>query len=288
MRRIPDSELIINQDGSIFHLHIKPENLAHKIIMMGDPARVDLTASFFDSIEHTSQNREFKVTTGIYRGKRITAMSHGIGPDNIDIVMTELDALVNINLETREVKKEHTTLEIVRVGTSGGMQDFCTVGSWVVANRSIGFDGVLNYYAGRNSVCDLSYEETFKKFTNWNTLNASPYVVMADNELVQRIGYDMILGTTISAIGFYGPQGRYVRLPLANPTLNEKIEKFICNGEAITNYEMESAPLAGLSKLLGHKAMTICTIIANRLDNKTNVNYKESIVNLMKTVLNRI
>lgn len=288
MRTIPDSELIINSDGSVFHLHIKPEQLSDKIIMMGDPGRVELTASFFDSIECDIQSREFRTITGTYKGKRITALSHGIGPDNIDIVITELDALANVDFGTREVKAEFKQLTMVRVGTSGGLQPNCPVGTYVVSQKSIGFDGVLNYYEGRNKVAELDFEEAFKKHVNWSPLHCSPYVVKADEELVDRIGHDMIKGVTISAIGFYGPQGRYVRMPLANPDLNSKIESFKFGTDIITNYEMESAPLAGLGRLMGHKAMTVCSIIANRLAGDSNANYKGSIEDLIKTVLERI
>lgn len=288
MRVIPESELIINDDGSVFHLHIKPEELSDKIIMMGDPERVALTASYFDSIECEVQSREFRTITGTYKGKRITAISHGIGPDNIDIVLTELDALANVDFKTRTVKSEFKQLTLVRVGTSGGLQSNCPIGSYVVAAKSIGFDGVLNYYAGRNEVCELDFEDAFKKHVNWSPLHCSPYVVKADNELVERIGHDMVKGVTISAIGFYGPQGRYVRMPLANPDLNSKIESFQFINDRITNYEMESAPLAGLSLLMGHKAMTVCTIIANRLAGESNANYKGSIEDLIQTVLDRI
>ena len=288
MRIIPDSELIINDDGSVFHLHLKPEHLSDKIIMMGDPDRVSLTASFFDSIEHEAQSREFHTITGYYKGKRITALSHGIGPDNIDIVLTELDALANVDFKTREVKKDFKQLTMVRVGTSGGMQPHVPIGTYVVAARSIGFDGVINYYADRNKVVDLDFEKAFKEHTGWNPLHCSPYIVKADEELVKQIGHDMVQGVTISAIGFYGPQGRYVRLPLAQPDLNSKIESFAYGKEVITNYEMESAPLAGLSKMMGHRAMTICTIIANRLAGESNANYKGTIEQLVKTVLDRI
>lgn len=288
MRIIPESELIINSDGSVFHLHLKPEQLSDKIIMMGDPERVSLTASFFDSIEYDIQSREFHTITGTYKGKRITALSHGIGPDNIDIVLTELDALANIDFKTREVKKDFNQLTMVRVGTSGGLQPHCPIGSYVVAAKSIGFDGVLNYYEGRKDITLNEFEEAFKKYVGWNPQHCAPYVVKADEELVQRIGYDMIPGVTISAIGFYGPQGRYVRMPLANPDLNSKIETFRYEDDMITNYEMESAPLAGLGRLMGHKAMTICTIIANRLAGESNANYKGSIEDLIKKVLDRI
>lgn len=288
MRKIPDSELIINNDGSVFHLHIKPEQLSDKIIMMGDPSRVDLTASFFDSIECTVQSREFRTITGMYKGKRITALSHGIGPDNIDIVLTELDALANVDFKTHEVKKDFKQLTMVRVGTSGGMQPNCPIGSYVVASKSIGFDGVLNYYEGRERVVEQDFEDAFKEYVDWSPLHCAPYVVEADQELVNRIGHDMIQGVTISSIGFYGPQGRYVRMPLAKPDLNSRIEAFEFKGEKITNYEMESAPLAGLGKLMGHKAMTVCTIIANRLSGGSNSEYKGSIEDLIKKVLDRI
>lgn len=288
MRIIPDSELIINSDGSVFHLHLKPEQLSDKIIMMGDPDRVSLTASFFDSIECDVRSREFHTVTGIYKGKRITAISHGIGPDNMDIVITELDALANVDFVTRGVKKDFRQLTMVRVGTSGGLQPYCPIGSYVVAAKSIGFDGVLNYYEGRNEIVDLGFEEAFKQSVNWSPLHCSPYVIKADEELVNRIGHDMIQGVTVSAIGFYGPQGRYVRMPLANPDLNSKIESFVFENQRITNYEMESAPLAGLGRLMGHKAMTVCAIIANRLAGKSNADYKGSIEDLIKTVLDRI
>ncbi|MDR2950865.1 MAG: nucleoside phosphorylase [Prevotella sp.] len=289
MRIIPDSELIINNDGSVFHLHIKPEQLSDKIIMMGDPDRVALTASFFDTIECEVQSREFRTITGTYHGKRITALSHGIGPDNMDIVITELDALANVDFETREVKADFKQLTMVRVGTSGGLQPHCPIGSYVVAAKSIGFDGVLNYYEGRDNVALLDFEEAFKKHVNWNPQHCAPYVIKADEELVERIGgEDMIKGVTISAIGFYGPQGRYVRMPLANPDLNSKIETFKFDQDVITNYEMESAPLAGLGRLMGHRAMTVCTIIANRLAGESNANYKGSIEDLIKKVLDRI
>lgn len=288
MRIIPESEFIINSDGSAFHLHIRPDQLSDKIIMMGDPDRVTHTASYFDSIECEIQSREFRTITGIYKGKRITALSHGIGPDNMDIVVTELDALANIDFETRQVKKDFKQLTMVRVGTSGGLQANCTIGSFVVAATSIGFDGVLNYYANRNSICDLEFEQAFKEYVQWSPLHCSPYVVKAHQELIKQIGYDMIQGTTVSAIGFYAPQGRYVRMPLADPLLNTKIEEFQFKNQKITNYEMESAPLAGLSRLMGHKAMTVCSIIANRVVGSSNTNYKGSIEDLIKTVLDRI
>jgi uridine phosphorylase len=288
MRIIPESELIINSDGSAFHLHIRPEQLSDKIVMMGDPDRVTMTASFFDSIECDVRSREFHTVTGIYKGKRITALSHGIGTDNIDIVLTELDALANIDFNTRLVKNEFTQLTMVRVGTSGGMQPHCPVGSYVVSEKSVGFDGLIHYYANSESIREMDFEEAFQREVCWSPYHCSPYVVSADEELVDRVGHDMIRGVTISAIGFYGPQGRHVRMPLADPNLNARIESFRFGEYSITNYEMESSAIAGLGKLMGHKAMTVCAIIANRVALKSNADYKGSTEDLIKIVLDRI
>jgi len=288
MRIIPNSEFIVNPDGSVFHLHIRPEQLSDKIVMMGDPDRVTLTASFFDSIECDVRSREFHTVTGMYKGKRLTALSHGIGTDNIDIVVTELDALANIDFHTRTVKPEFRQLTMIRVGTSGGMQPHCPIGSYVVSEKSIGFDGLLHYYAHSQDVREEDFEEAFQKQVNWSPYHCSPYVVSADEELVERIGYDMIRGVTISAIGFYGPQGRHVRLPLADPELNAKIESFRYSHYSITNYEMESSAIAGLGKMMGHKCMTVCAIIANRVALESNAEYKVSIDDLIKVVLERI
>lgn len=290
MRIIPPSELIINEDGSVFHLHIKPEHLADTVVLVGDPARVSMVASYFDegSVECDIQSREFHTVTGKYKGKRITCVSHGIGTDNIDIVLTELDALANIDFSSRTEKPHKKSLTLVRIGTSGGLQPFCPVGSYVVARRSIGFDGLLNFYELPEGVIDLDFEREFCKHTGWSERLASPYVVSADEGLVSRVGEGMVMGVTISAPGFYGPQGRCVRIPLADPCLNEKIMSFDYNGEKITNFEMESSALAGLAKLLGHKAMTVCCIIAGRVDKSMNTNYKGSISGLIETVLERI
>ncbi len=288
MRTIPESEFIINPDGSAFHLHIKPEQLSDKIVMMGDPDRVTMTAGFFDSIECDVRSREFHTVTGMYKGKRITALSHGIGTDNIDIVLTELDALANVDFETRTVNHHRKQLTMVRVGTSGGMQPHCPVGSYVVSEKSIGFDGLIHYYANSRDIREKEFEEAFMQHTNWSPNHCKPYVVSADEELVRRIGHDMIQGVTISAIGFYGPQGRHVRLPLADPELNAKIESFRYDKYAITNYEMEGSAIAGLGKMMGHKAMTVCAIIANRVALKSNADYKGSTEELIKVVLDRI
>ena len=286
---IPESELIINPDGSVFHLHLRPEQLTDRIILVGDPARVDMVAEFFDTRTFEVSSREFHTIGGTYKGKPIMCLSHGIGPDNIDIVINELDALANIDFTTREVRDTHRTLTMVRIGTSGALQPELSLGTPVIAEKSIGFDGVLNYYAGRNEVADLDFEHDLCEQTGLNPLWAKPYVVDADPELVERIGRDdMVRGNTISAVGFYGPQGRELRLPLANPDLNRRIEAFEHRGRRITNYEMESAPLQGLGKLMGHKAMTVCSIIANRFNTEANTNYKSGIRDLIATVLERI
>ncbi len=288
-RIIPESELIINPDGSVFHLHLRPDQLTDRIILVGDPSRVDMVASFFDTKTFEVSSREFHTIGGTYKGKPIMCLSHGIGPDNIDIVITELDALANVDFKTREVRQEPRSLTMVRIGTSGALQPQLTLGTPVIAEKAIGFDGVLNYYAGRNSVADLDFEHALCDHTGWNPLWAKPYVVDADPELVRRIGGDdMVRGNTISAVGFYGPQGREVRLPLANPDLNSRIEQFEFNGRKITNYEMESAPLQGLGKLMGHRCMTVCSIIANRFNTTANPNYKSGIRDLVATVLDRI
>lgn len=286
---IPESELIINSDGSVFHLHLRPDQLTDRVILVGDPARVNMVAEFFDTKTFEVSSREFHTIGGTYKGKPIMCLSHGIGPDNIDIVINELDALANIDFSTREVKDAHRTLSMVRIGTSGALQPELIVGTPVIAEKAIGFDGVLNYYAGRDSVADLDFEKALCEHTGWNPLWAKPYVVNADEELVSRIGgSDMVRGNTISAVGFYGPQGRELRLPLANPDLNSRIETFTHLGRRITNYEMESAPLQGLSRLLGHRAMTVCSIIANRMRHDVTPNYKTAMRDLVATVLDRI
>jgi len=289
MRYFAESELIINPDGSVFHLHVKPEQLADKVILVGDPGRVATVAAHFDNKEFEVESREFRTITGTYKGKRITVLSTGIGCDNIDIVVNELDALANIDFNTREEKKEFRSLELVRIGTCGGLQPNTPVGTYICSQKSIGFDGLLNFYAGRNEACDLAFEEAFKKHMDWSPLLCAPYVIDANAELIARINQgDMVNGVTIAAGGFFGPQGRELRVSLADPKQNEKIESFEYNGYKITNFEMESSALAGLSKLMGHKAMTVCMVIANRLIKEANPNYKNSIDTLIKTVLDRI
>ena len=288
-RIIPPSELIINDDGSVFHIHLRPDQLTDRIIVVGDPGRVNMVASFFDEQTFEVSSREFHTIGGTYKGKPIMCLSHGIGADNIDIVVTELDALANIDFETRTVKDNLRQLSIVRIGTSGGLQPELKLGTPVIAAKALGFDGALNFYARRNEVCDLEFEKAFCDAVKWNPLWANPYVVDADEELVARIGGDdMVCGATITANGFYGPQGRFVRMELAEPELNHRIENFCYNGKKITNYEMESAMLQGLARMMGHKAMTVCCIIANRMNNDATPNYKTAVKDIVKTVLERI
>lgn len=290
-RIIPSSELIVNQDGSIFHLHLKPEQLADKIILCGDPDRVGMIANYFDSKECDVQNREFRTITGSYKGKRITVQSHGIGGDNIEIVASELDALANFDLEKRCVRDEFRQLTMVRIGTSGGLQPESPIGSYVASEKAIGFDGVIYFYDGTERVRDLAYEKALTQQLDWKIEGLKPYVVSADAELLERIvGNDgrIIKGSTIACNGFYAPQGRKLRLPLADENLNKKIEDFRYEGYKITNFEMESSALSGIASLLGHKAMTVCCIIAGRQNLNMNTDYKGSIEDLIQLVLKRI
>ena len=288
-RTIPSSELIINGDGSVFHLHLRPEQLADRVFLVGDPARVDMVASRFESIECNVSSREFHTITGTYHGKRISVVSHGIGTDNIDIVLNELDALVNIDFETRQEKENFRQLTLVRVGTSGGLQDETPIGTYVAAEHSVGFDGVIYFYAGTERIRNKAFEKALLKQLDWKVEGLRPYVVPASPELIQQICQDDILrGNTIAANGFYGPQGRQLRLPLQDPELNKKIQAFDFEGRRLTNYEMESSSLAGLAALMGHRAMTVCCIIAGRKAQNMNTDYKGSIEGLIDLVLDRI
>lgn len=284
-----ESELIINSDGSIFHLHLKPEQLADKVILVGDPGRVKMIASHFEDIEDEVQSREFHSVTGTYQGKRITAQSTGIGCDNIDIVLNELDALANIDFSTRKEKEAFRQLTLVRIGTCGGLQPYTPVGTFIASEKSIGFDGLLNFYAGRDEASDLKLEAAFKEHVGWNLKMGNPYVASANEELINRIaGDDMVRGITVACGGFFGPQGRQLRLPLMDPDLNQKIESFKYDDLQVTNFEMESSALAGLSTLMGHKAMTCCMVIANRVAKKMETEYKGDIDGLITRVLDRI
>lgn len=280
--------MILNQDGSIFHLHLRPEHIADTVILVGDQDRVDMISNYFEKIEIKVQNREFKTHTGIFNGKRISAVSTGIGTDNIDIVINELDAICNIDLNTRTVKSEHKKLNFIRIGTSGALQGDIPVDTPVATQKSIGFDGLLNFYAGRETFADNEAEKAFLEHTNWNTKLATPYFVDASQTLLQKVAFDMVKGYTISAPGFYGPQGRVLRLPLVDDQLNEKISAFRFNDLKINNFEMESSAIYGLSKLLGHEALTICNIIANRIRKEYSPDYKKAVEKLVLKVLNRL
>ncbi len=286
--RIPDSELMINSDGSIFHLHIRPDQLSTKLVIVGDPGRVEMFKPLFDDIECHGQSREFNFFTGQYKGERITVLSHGIGPDNIDIVMTELDALANIDFKTKEVKPEHTTLNIVRLGTCGALQPEIPLGSFILSHYSIGFDGVMNWYAHRENVTNPDMEANFMKHMNWPSTLAAPYFVHASQKLIDHFKDETVRGMTISAVGFYGPQGRVVRQGLAMPNMLADIESWRYGDWKITNFEMESAPLAGMARQLGHEAITVCCAIANRYQKDANSNYKPYIAKLINLVLDKM
>lgn len=292
----PESELIINSDGSCFHLHLLPAQLADNVILVGDPGRVELVAQHFIERECEVENREFHTVTGRYRcadgsTKRVTVISTGIGCDNIDIVVNELDALANINFKTREDNAQRRALTLVRIGTCGGLHEDLPTGTFIASQKSLGFDGLLNFYAGRNEVCDLAFEQAFMQHMQWkgNQCIAHPYCIDNDPDLLDKIAQnDMVRGVTIACGGFYGPQGRQLRIPLADPEQNDKIQKFSYNGLRFTNFEMESSAVAGLSRLLGHRALTVCMVVANRKVKAADTNYKGSIDELIKLVLERM
>lgn len=288
MKQLQKSELILNPDGSIYHLSITPDDIADLIILVGDQDRVSVVSSFFDTVEVKKQNREFNTHTGMYKGKRVSVISTGIGTDNIDIVINELDALVNIDLSTREEKKEHHTLNFVRIGTAGALQADIPVDTPVAAKEGCGFDGLLNFYELRNSVCDLTLEKAFVDALDWNQLLAAPYFVKCSDLLFNKIAFDMVGGITISAPGFYGPQGRELRLNIADRKINEKISTFRHNNQRVTNYEMECSAIYGLSALLGHNALTICNIVANRMIGEFSSDYKPYMKQTIKKVLDRL
>lgn len=287
-RIIPPSELIINDDGTVFHLHLLPKQLADTIILVGDPARVEQIASLFEQEECRAANREFKSVTGYYKGKRMTVLSTGIGIGNIDICMTELDALANIDFATRTEKTEKRQLTIVRLGTSGALQPDIKVGDVVYARTSVGFDSLLGYYAGRNEVCDLEIEKAFIEHTSWSSLLPKPYFVNSDDKLWELFKDSVTEGITIAAPGFYAPQGRWVRLQPADLELNEKIESFRFEGRRITNFEMEGSALAGLARLMGHRATTMCTIIAQRIAKDACTDYKPFVEKMIRMALDKL
>ena len=286
---IKNSELILNPDGSIYHLHLKPDQIAGTVILVGDPGRVELISGMFDQIEFTVKNREFLTATGSYKGTRLTVLSTGIGTDNVDIVMNELDALANINLASRTLTGSHKSLRLVRIGTSGSLQADIPINAWLVSHKSVGFDGMITFYAGREKVCDMEFERAFRNFTQWNDDLPTPYVVDASETLLSLFSeFKFTHGVNISAPGFYGPQGRILRLPLAVPGLNEKLEDFVFNDLRITNYEMESSAIYGLSRLLGHHAVTVCLIIANRVTLEANENYQPEMEKMVRVILDKL
>ena len=286
--RIPESELIINDDGSAFHIHLKPEELADKVILVGDPGRVDMVGEFLEEKEFRHASREFVSITGKYRGSRITVLSTGIGTDNIDIVLTELDSLANVDFKTREVRPEHRCLTILRIGTTGAIQPDIPLGSFIFSEFSVGCDGLLNWYADIDKVNIPEMEEAFKKHTHWDSRLSSPYFVKAGQRLIDAFRDCTVKGVTISAQGFYGPQGRVVRLPLAMPDMLETFESFRFGEYRITNFEMESSAVAGLAAHLGHEAGTVCCAIANRYLKDSNTNYKPRVRQLVELALGKM
>lgn len=286
--RIPESELIINDDGSAFHIHLKPEELADKVILVGDPGRVDMVGEFLEEKEFRHASREFVSITGKYRGSRITVLSTGIGTDNIDIVLTELDSLANVDFKTREVRPEHRCLTILRIGTTGAIQPDIPLGSFIFSEVSVGCDGLLNWYADIDKVNIPEMEEAFKKHTHWDSRLSSPYFVKAGQRLIDAFRDCTVKGVTISAQGFYGPQGRVVRLPLAMPDMLETFESFRFGEYRITNFEMESSAVAGLAAHLGHEAGTVCCAIANRYLKDSNTNYKPRVRQLVELALGKM
>lgn len=288
LMRIAESELIINGDGSVFHLHLKPEQLADNVILVGDPGRVDMVAEFLEDLEFRNQSREFVSVTGKYNGKRVTVLSTGIGTDNIDIVMTELDALANVDFQTREVKPEHRTLTVLRIGTCGAIHPDIPLGSFIFSHISVGVDGLLNWYEDRDSISILDMEEAFKKHVNWNKHLPDPYFVRASDKLIKKFEDSTVKGVTISAPGFYGPQGRVVRVGLAMPDMLENYETFTFGEYRITNFEMEGSALAGLAAHLGHDAGTVCCAIANRYLKDANTDYKPMVRALVELSLKKL
>ena len=285
---IQESELILNPDGSVYHLNLKPENIATDIIFVGDQDRVTKITSLFDTIEFTTQKREFKTATGHYKGKRISVISTGIGPDNIDIVLNELDALVNIDLKTRTIKPKHTSLNIIRIGTSGSLQSDIPVDSFVLSKYALGFDGMLHSYDCKN-VLEDDIEEAFIKHTNWSERKSRPYAVKNSASLEQKLASDQtFLGFTATAVGFYGPQGRVLRLAIQDPNLNHKIDNFNYKGVRVTNLEMETSAIYGLSKLLGHHACSMNAIIANRANGTFSNDYQKVVENLIQYTLDKL
>lgn len=278
----------MNPDGSVYHLKLKPEHVAPNVIVVGDQGRVELISQHFEKIEHKIQNREFLTNTGYYRGQRITVLSTGIGTDNIDIVINELDAAVNIDLEKRVEKEKHTALNIVRLGTSGALQEDIPVDTFVASAFGLGFDGLLHFYRYDEGLTETAMEDAFMKHTAWNKRLARPYIVEGSDDLLKQVAADLRKGITATAHGFFGPQGRELRIPLAFPELNDKMAAFSHNGQHITNFEMETSALYALGRILGHNTLTVCNIIANRARKEYSENYQESVKKMIGYVLDKL
>ncbi len=288
MMKFKESELIINPDGSVYHIKLRPEDIADTVLLVGDQGRVKMISKYFDSIEHQSQNREFLAHTGYYNGERITALSTGIGTDNIDIVVNELDAAVNIDLNTRMLKDNRRSLRLIRLGTSGAIQPGINVDTFVASEYGLGFDGLLHYYKFDDNIIDNDLTEAFIKHTGWSSKLPYPYIVKHSGSIIETVAHDMTKGITATASGFFGPQGRELRIPLAFPEMNSKMESFNYNSKSITNFEMETSALYALGKILGHQTLTICTIIANRANKQYSTDYKKTVDKLILTVLDRL
>ena len=285
---IKNADLLTNKNGSIYHLALQPEQLADTVIIVGDPDRVALISKKFEKVEFRISNREFITHTGVLNGKRLTVLSTGIGTDNIDIVMNELDALVNIDLASRRINKDHKTLSVIRVGTSGSIQADIPVGSFALSSYGLGLDNLLHYYETKSDTLDLRMADAFMKHTSWHDNLSKPYFVKGSDELIRKFETVTIKGITATAPGFYGPQGRVLRLALANPELNEKMRTFRYQDERIINFEMETSALYGLGSLLGHKVVTVCALVANRFTNETCPDHPTVIGELIDLVLERL
>jgi uridine phosphorylase len=283
------TELITNKDGSIFHLNLLPDDISDKIIIVGDPGRVDMLGSLLNDIRVKKENREFRTITGSYEGNEITIISSGIGTDNIDIVINELDALANIDLKTGEIKKDLVSLTFIRIGTSGGLRSDVPAGSCVLTETAIGFDGLIHFYEGYDWLLDNILSSVLAEYLEWPDTLSFPYVVNASKELIELFQKEnFIKGMTVSVPGFYAPQGRRLRLNTFDGEINDKLARFSFRGRTICNYEMESSAIYGLSGLLGHKALTICAVIGNRVTGEFINDYKPIIMDLGAKVMGRI
>ncbi len=288
MTKIKESELVLAENNTVYHIRARQENVSENIILVGDPGRVPEISSYFEKIDFKMMNREICTHTGYYNNKRVSVISTGMGPDNIDIIMNELDAIFNIDLDKREIKDEHTTLNIIRMGTSGALQSDMEVDTFLMSEYGLGLDGMLHFYKDEKNIFEKEMTEAFIKHTSWADNLPTPYIVKASDMLVEKIGEGLQKGITATAPGFYGPQGRVLRLKLAYPDINSKIETFRFNDKRIANLEMETSALYGLGALLGHETLTICVLIANRVTKKFSTNYKIAMNQLTELVLNRI